>query len=243
MRARTGRIVVIALAALLLAPPSLAKEEKKVFIRTEVESTNGDPIRVLLVSDVTRMDRSEIRSVQLWDAGSGFRFLVLTHVAAPTSWSYTLIGPKERQVVTFRKDPKDPSLTPKELARSTGVLAVGDRELVLHSDDAGAPAVSARVEKLLLDVFDPGELSAIRAAVGLVWRCSVWIPRGRLLPVIAPYAHRRDGRPCTAAFRDVPADERDRKWELSFVTREPAVGEFLKADGEISPGVMEGMKR
>ena len=237
MRDLAGRPVVLALAALLLAPPSLAKEDKRVFVRTEVESTNSDPIRVLLVQDVTRVDKSEVRSVQLWAAGSGFRFLVLTHVAAPTSWSQSLIGPKERQVVTFKKDPENPLLTPEELARGTGVLRVGDRELVLNRDDAGAPAVSARVEKLLLDVFDPEELSAIRAAVDLVRRCSVRIPSGNLLPVVAPSAHRRDGRSCSTVFRDVPADERDRKWELWYVTREPLVAEFLKEGAGIAKGV------
>lgn len=246
MRDLAGRPVVLVLAALLLAPPSLAKEEKKSFVRTEVESTSGDPIRVLQVMDVThaRATAPEVRIAQLWSAGSDMRFIVLSTVAPPTRWSFSLIGPTERQVVTYRKDPKLSQLTSEELARGTGVLQVGDRELVLNRSDAQAAAVRARVEKLLLEVFSPEELRAIRAAIDAVGRCPMMmLAKGSLLPVIAPNAYIRGGRPCTAAFRDVPADERDRKWELSFVTREPAVGEFLKADGEISPGVMEGMKR
>ena len=245
MRAPACRAVVLALAALFLAPPSLAKEEKKVFVRTEVESTSGVPIRVLQVMDVThaRATAPESRGVQLWSAGPGVRFIVLWKVAPPTSWSFSLIGVKERQVVTYRKDPKLSQLTSEELARGTGVLQVGDRELVLHRSDAQAAAVRARVEKLLLEVFSPEELRAIRVAIDAVGRCPMLMLASRsLLPVIAPDAYTRGGRPCTAAFRDVPADERDRKWELSFVTREPAVDEFLKADAEISPGVTKGMK-
>ncbi|MHB1048409.1 MAG: hypothetical protein ACYC4P_20640 [Thermoanaerobaculia bacterium] len=239
MRDLAGRPVVLVLAALLLAPPSLAKEEKKVLVRTEVESTNGDPIRILQVMDVTlaRADASEFRGVQLWSAGPDVRFIVLWKVAPPTSWSFSLIGAKERQVVTYRKDPKLPQLTSEEYARGAGVLQVGDRELVLDRSDARAAAVRARVEKLVLEVFSPEELRAIRAAIDTAGRCPMMLGRGSLLPVIAPDAYSRGGRPCTAAFRDVPADERDRKWELSFVTREPAVGEFLKADAEISKGV------
>lgn len=245
MGAPACRAVVLALAALLLAPPSLAKEEKKVLVRTEVESTNGDPIRILQVMDVThaRATAPESRGVQLWSAGPDVRFIVLWEVDPPTRWSFSLIGAKERQVVTYRKDPKLSQLTSEELARGTGVLQVGDRELVLHRSDAQAAAVRARVEKLLLDVFSPEELRAIRAAIDAVGRCPMMLARGSLLPVIAPDAYTRGGRPCTAAFRDVPADERDRKWELPFVTREPAVDEFLKADAEISPGVTKGMKR
>ena len=195
--------------------------------------------------DVThaRATAPESRGVQLWPPGPGVRFTVMWEADPPTRWSFSLIGAKERQVVTYRKDPKLSQLTSEELARGTGVLQVGDRELVLHRSDAQAAAVRARVEKLLLDVFSPEELRAIRAAIDAVGRCPMMLARGSLLPVIAPDAYTRGGRPCTAAFRDVPADERDRKWELPFVTREPAVDEFLKADAEISPGVTKGMKR
>ncbi len=246
MRVLSGRHVVLALVALLLALPSLAKEEKKVFVRTEVESTNGDPVRVLQVMDVTqaRAHAPEVRVMQLWSAGPDVRFILLSRVTPPTSWSFSLIGAKERQVVTFRKDPKLPQLTPEEYSRGTGVLQIGDRELVLNQSDARAGAVRARVERLLLEDFSPEELRAIRAAIHAVGRCPMlMLSKGNILPVIAPDAYTRGARPCTAAFRDVPADERDRKWELSFVTREPAVDEFLKADAEISPGVMKGMKR
>lgn len=239
MRVLAGRHVVLALVALVLAPRSLAKEEKKSFVRTEVESTKGDPIRVLQVMDVTlaRADASEVRGVQLWSAGPDVRFIVLWKVAPPTSWSFSLIGAKERQLVTYRKDPKLSQLTSEEYARGAGVLQVGDRELVLNRSDAQAAAVRARVEKLLLEAFSPEELRAIRVAIDTVGRCPMMLARGSLLPVLAPDAYSRGGRPCTAAFRDVPADERDRKWELPFVTREPAVEEFLKADAEISKGV------
>lgn len=245
MRVPACRGVVLAIAALLLAPPSFAKEEKKVFVRTEVESTNREPIRVLQVIDVThaRATAPESRGVQLWSAGPEVRFIMMYTVTPPASWSFSLIGAKERQVVTFRKDPKLPQLTREEYSRGTGVLQIGDRELVLNRSDAQAAAVRARVEKLLLEVFSPEELRTIRVAIDAVGRCPVMLGRGSLLPVIAPDAYTRGGHPCTAAFRDVPADERDRKWELSFVTREPAVDEFLKADAEISPGVMKGMKR
>lgn len=239
MRDLAGRPVVLLLAALLLAPPSLAKEEKKFFVRTEVESTNGDPIHVLQVLDVTEVQAvaPESRGVQLWSAGPDVRFVVQWKVSPPTSWSFSLIGLKERQVVTFRKDPKLPQLTPEEYARGAGVLQVGDRELVLNRSDAQAAAVRARVEKLLLEAFSLEELRAIRVAIDTVGRCPMMLARGSLLPVIAPDAYTRGGRPCTAAFRDVAAGERDRKWELPFVTREPAVGEFLKAEAEISKGV------
>ncbi|MDX9735403.1 MAG: hypothetical protein RBU36_14835 [Thermoanaerobaculia bacterium] len=246
MRDFAGRPVVLVLAALLLAPPSLAKEEKKVLVRSEIESTIGDPIRILQVMDVThaRASAPESRGVQLWSVGPEVRFIMMYTVAPPTSWSFSLIGAKERQVVTFRKDPKLSQLTSEELARGTGVLQVGDRELVLNPSDARAAAVRARVEKLLLEVFSPEELRAIRAAIDAVGRCPMlMLAKGNILPVLAPDAYARDGRPCTAAFRDVAADERDRKWELSFVTREPAVDEFLKADAEISPGVTRGAKR
>jgi hypothetical protein len=231
--------LLLIVALLTLGWGGAVRGAEKAFVRTEVESANGEPIRVLQVMDVTlaRADAPEVRGVQLWSAGPDVRFIVLSKVAPPTSWSFSLIGPKERQVVTYRKDPKLSQLTSEEYARGAGVLEVGDRELVLNRSDAQAAAVRARVEKLLLEVFSPEELRAIRVAIDAVGRCPMMLARGSLLPVIAPDAYSRGGRPCTAAFRDVPADERDRKWELSFVTREPAVGEFLKADAEISKGV------
>lgn len=232
-----SRLIAGAVAGLALSSAGMGRGAEMVTVRTDVASTSGTPIRVVEIMDVTNAERSTVRGVQLWFAGPEFRFIVLWRVETSSNSSFSIVGPKDGQVVTYRRRADLSMLTPQEYSRGSGVLEVGNREFVVHRDDSSAPTVRARVEKALLEVFSPEEVSAIRSAIHTVEGCNLRLARTSILKIVAPDAYRRDGRPCEAKFRDVAPEDRDRAWELRFVAREPIVQEFL----EWNPGLAKGV--
>lgn len=209
--------------------------------RCEVASSKGMPIRILQIMDVTNAGlRGDTRGVQLWEVGTGLRFVHLWSVSsADQSYSYSLIGPATSQVVSVRKGLDLMELSRADLEKGLRVFKAGGTEFVVKREDAAAPTVRARVDKALREVYSPAELEALRTALRIAGSCDLWIGKGILLPVIAPDAYKRGSTPCDAGFRDVPQDERDPKWDLGFVALEPAVREFLGWKADIHPGVSE----
>jgi hypothetical protein len=209
-----------------------------VAVRSEVASSKGMPIRILQIMDVTNAGLSnDTRGVQLWEVGTGMRFVHIYSVSnADRRSSYSLIGPEESQVVSVRKGPDLMELSRADLDNGLWVFKAGGTEFVVKREDAASPTVRARVDKALREVLSPAELESLRSALRIARSCDLMIARGYLLPVIAPDSYKRGSTPCDADFRDVPQDARDPKWDLGFVALEPAVREFLAWDADIHPG-------
>lgn len=207
-----------------------------VAVRSEVASSMGMPIRILQIMDVTNAGRSnDTRGVQLWEVGTGVRFVHIYSVSnADRRSSYSLIGPAESQVVSVRKGLDLTELSSADLDSGLWVFKAGGTGFVVKREDAASPTVRARVDKALREVYSPAELEALRSALRVASSCDLMIGRGYLLPVIAPDSYKRGSTPCDAGFRDVPQEERDPKWDLGFVALEPAIREFLGWKAEIN---------
>ena len=207
-----------------------------VAVRSEVASSEGMPIRILQIMDVTNAgQRGDTRGVQLWEVGAGLRFIYLYSVSnADRRSSFSLIGPAKSQVISVRKGLDLMELSRADLDNGLWVFKAGGTEFVVKREDAASPTVRARVDKALREVLSPAELEALRSALRITSSCDLMIGRGVLLPVIAPDAYKRGSNPCGAGFRDVPQDQRDPKWDLGFVALEPAVREFLGWKAEFS---------
>lgn len=205
-----------------------------VAVRSEVASSKGMPIRILQIMDVTNAEHGgDTRGVQLWEVGTGMRFVHLWSVSkADRRYSYSLTGPAESQVVSLRKGLDLVELSRADLESGLRLFKAGGTEFVVKTEDAASPTVRARVDKALREVLSLAELETLRSALRTASSCDLMIGKGVLLPVIAPGAYKRGTTPCIAEFRDVPQDARDPKWDLGFVAMEPAVREFLgwKAD-------------
>lgn len=247
MRVLAGRHVVLVLAALLLSLPALAMEKERRGVRIEVVSTQGTPIHVLEIMDVTDLqpekpETGSMRSIQLWSVGSDLRFVFLTSVSLRDKTSrFDLIGPGPGEVVTFERGPKVEGLADEDREKGFGILRAKSERLLVNRDDAKAATVRARVDKVLGEAFDAERLERIREVLASVRRCPMWLGRGSLQPLIEPatFAPLKKSDRCTAEFRNVEASERDAAWERSFLSFDPAVREFLSLATDDVKGVRE----
>lgn len=247
MKVLSGRHVVLALVVLLPALPALAKEKERRGDRIEVVSTQGTPIHILEIMDVTDLrpekpDAGSMRTIQLWSVGGDLRFVFLISVSLRDKTSrFDLIGPGPGEVVTFERGPEVEGLADEDREKGFGMLRAKSERLLVNRDDAAAATVRARVDRVLGEAFDAERLGRIREALAAVRRCPTWLKRGSLQPLIEPatFAPLKKSDRCTAEFRNVEASERDAAWEGSFLSFDPAVREFLSLATDDVKGVRE----
>lgn len=243
-RAALG-LSALSLLACILAPASLAAEKERRGVRIEVVSTQGTPIHILEIMDVTdlhpeRPETGSMRSVQLWSVGSDLRFVFLTAVSMRDKTSrFDLIGPGSGEVVTFEKGPKVEGLADEDREKGFGILRAKSERLLVNREDARAATVRARVDRVLAEAFDAERLGLIREALASVRRCPMMLGRGALQPLLEPamLAPLKKSDRCTAAFRNVEAVERNAAREREFLSFDPSVREFLSLATDDVKGV------